>query len=489
MGHDRIALRRADGVENDPPMKTAANRMIKPNALLSALHMYVESCEDGRVIGRCREFPEVVICGEAGSTEETTERLRQEVTRLLESGAAPAFYGVGEWVFSCCLHNPNTEQSKLFYITDIWCGLPEPALQEQARKAAEEWIVNAGPRISQKRRIVTVTCDSLTKRICKAVKVGRKKFDQDKALWQEKWKAATLKREQELQQESLIKQQIDMLVDEALRYVELGGRLKVPWALRGRRATAADTWFLMSAEEFDRRARQPEARRVEKKNADGTVTGGSIIYENAGGGEMMAVGEQTEFMLGGLAKFAEEGDEDALRWLHRLALRAASFFWSSVELQSELAQRISKEWFQVPVATNGSAASAKAAEARVRALDMPKPPESDLKVNPTTRHHAFICRIGSAINFLMNTPPASFPWTGVDEHAPEWLKTAWEASQAQPQKVELLPEIYWLVYKAAMTRTPQSKWRKLSRPKKVREKFLKAANARLQSKKASGRTP
>ncbi|MDZ4289670.1 MAG: hypothetical protein U0984_17020, partial [Prosthecobacter sp.] len=291
----------------------------------------------------------------------------------------------------------------------------------------------------------------------------------------------------EKHQEASMKKKVGQLVDEALRYVEQGGRLKVPWAIRGRRDIPAETWHLMSPEAFNERARPPSQHRTEKKDAEGNVTSWAIRYENQNGGELMAAGEQAEFMLKVFAKFAEEGNETALRWLHRLAQQATSLFWSSVERQAVLAKRISKEWLQVPVSSDGSAASAKAIEAKVKSLDMLPPGQFELKVDPTSRHHGFIVRISHAIKFLLDTPPASTPWTGVDENAPEWLKVAWECSHAQPQKLDLMPEIYWQMYEAAMTRTPASPWTKQSRPRKEREKFLKAVKARM--RRSAPKTP
>lgn len=462
--------------------------MTRPNALLNALSIFVEYDSDGKMTGRCRQLPGFVIHGEGVSNEQMFRGLRLEVNRRLELGAVPVFNGTGEKVFDCGFLDSKTEQLFLLSIEDSWCGLPEDRLLKRAQKAAGEWVAKVGPKIFQNDRVIRVTCKSLAARICKAVKAGRKKYDQDKAAWEKTWEQAKLKRQEELRQDALMKEMVEQLVDEALRYVELGGRLRVPWAIRGRQSTPAETWHLMNPEAFNKRAEPPKQHRIEKKDAEGNVIGESVYCDNPGGGEMMSVGEQAEFMIGGLAKYAEEGDENALRWLHRLALRATSLFWSSVELQTALAKRVSKEWSHVPVASNGSAASAKAAEARVASLNMPEPPTSNLKVDPTTRHHAFIVRIGDAINFLMQTPPASTPWTGVDEHAPEWLKTAWDASQAQPQKMDLMPEIYWQVYEAAMTRTPESQWRKQSRPRKEREKFLKAVRARMR-RSAAAKTP
>lgn len=449
------------------------------NALLSALTLQIEYGTGDEKVGRCRQFPGLVIECTGRPDEEMFAALQQETMRRLDRGDQPIYTGAGKNVFTCAFHNAKTKEHHIMDIPDSWCVLSDERLAVNALESANDWISTAGTRIWEDTRLIRITAKSLATRICKAVKTARPQYHEDKAAWEQKWEAAKLKHQEDLRHQAQMNQMIDQLVDEALRYVEQGGRLIVPWATRGRQATPAETWHLRDFEEFNQRAEPPKERRTEKKDAQGNVTGWSVQYENQNGGETMAGGEQAEFMVQCLAKYAREGDETALRWLHRLSLTASHLFWAAIELQPTLSKRISKEWRQVPFATNGTPASAKLVKIKLHMLNMPEPPEFNLKVDPTSLHHEFIVRIQESINFLMHTPPVSTPWTGVDERAPNWMKMAWEAAQSQPPKIDILQDVCWQIYEAAMTRTPESQWRRFSRPRKEKEKFMKALQARL----------
>lgn len=464
--------------------------MTDQNALLNALHLFIQPTKNGRMVGKCRELPHWAIhAGKGNSTSELFANLRKETVRRLESGCEPKFYGTGGLICDICLYTKKTQCLSLTSLHDSWCGMSDEKLARSAEKVADRWIQKVGPRISKNDRTIRVTKKSLSALICLEVKAGRKSYMAEKSKWEKSWEAAKIKRQQELKEQEMMCSMVAQLVEEALCYVEKGGRLKDPWAVRERRGTPAETWHLMNFDQFNARAESPKEHREEKKNAEGSITRVSIRYENQGGGETAAAGEQTEFLIQGLASQAEKGDENALRWLHRLALVSSALFWSSVERQQALAKCVSKEWNHVPMAFSRSPASIKEAQARIVDLNMPEPQKVDLKVEPRSQYHRIIGRIGEAINFLMRVPPASTPWTGVHESAPQWLKNAWQASHGQTINHECVPDVYWAVYEAAMTRKADSPWRMNSRPRKEREKFLKAVHARLPKQQSSAKTP
>lgn len=451
------------------------------NALLSALTLQIEYGTGDEKVGRCRQFPGFVIECNGRPDGEMFAALRQETMRRLDRGDQPIFTGAGKNVFTCAVHNAKTKEHHIMDIPDSWCVLSDERLAVNALESANDWISTAGPRIWEETRLIRITTKSLTTRICKAVKTARAQYHEDKAAWEQKWEAAKLKHQEDLRQQAQIKEMIDGLVAEALKYIEKGGRLIVPWATRGRQATPAETWHLRDFEKFNQRSEPPKEHRTEKKDAEGNVTGWSVQYENQNGGETMAGGEQAEFMVKCLAKYSREGDETALRWLHRLSLMASQLFWEVVEHQPEAAKRLSREWRRVPFSTDGSSTSVKLLTLKLKDLEMPTPPKTNPKIDLSSKHHIFINRVQKALHFLMSSPPISLPRQLLHEDSPDWVHRAKEAYETRPPQNEILHEVFWQIYEAAMTRTPESPWIKQSRPRKEKEKFIKAVRVRLES--------
>lgn len=463
----------------DSAMNSPVTARSKPNSLLSVLHFHSNRGAEGAEVVRCREFPGITVQGTKDQLGEMFEAARNYAAGLLEKGVQPVFRGTGTCVFEGWYLPQNTDKHAHLSIPDSWCMMKDEELGDHSKRAASEWVKKVGRRITIKRCDHKVTVTLLSDLIAQAVKRARKKFKREKAEWQTRWEQAQAKRAEELNQEEQLQQMITALVKEALRYVVKGGRLRVPWALRGKQATAAGTWHLMSPEEFNRRAVPPKLVRHEEKDAEGNVIRWTQHTENDGGGEMMAAGEQAEYMIACFAKHAEEGNEEALRWLHRLGLKAIDNLWMAIEQQPELAKRVSTEWNYVPVATNGSELSFKEARVRLRQLAMPRPPKRDLRIDPESEHHRDIARVERAIHFLFDTPPATTPWTGVDESAPDWLRDAWIVLTNNEAKAADVAEVYWRVFEAAMTDGETAPWKKDSRPRKAKEKFIEAVIARL----------
>lgn len=452
------------------------------NALLSALTLQIEYGTGDEKVGRCRQFPGFVIECNGRPDGEIFAALRQETMRRLDRGDQPIFTGAGKNVFTCAVHNAKTKEHHIMDIPDSWCVLSDERLAVNALESANDWISTAGPRIWEETRLIRITTKSLTTRICKAVKTARAQYHEDKAAWEQKWEAAKLKQQEDLRQQAQIKKMIDDLVDEALKYVEKGGRLVMPfpWATRGSQATPAETWHIMTPEAFNNRAEPPKVHRSETKDALGNVMKVKAWGENMGGGEINAGGEQADYMIKWMAKCARDGDETALQWIYRLAMSASGLFWEAVEHQPEAAKHLSRGWRRVPFSTDGSSTSAKLIPLKLKDLELPTPPKTNPKIDFASKHHVFIDRVQKALHFLMRSPPINLPHQ-LHEESPEWVHRAKEAYETRPPQNEILHEVFWQIYEAAMTRTPESPWIMQSRPRKEKEKFIKAVRVRLES--------
>ncbi len=413
------------------------------------------------------------------------EVARGKVAQLLDEGVEPIFIGSGRAVFDGFYSCDKRSCYAFLTIPDECCRLSDDELARYAKESASNWIEKVGCEVIIKQRTHKVTVASLSDLIIRAVKKGRREFNKDKIDWELKWKKAKAKRAQELAQEAMWREGVDKCVAEALRYIVHGGRLTNPWATRGKQATPAETWHLRSPNEFNQRAKPPQTHKTEETDKNGGIVRTRIEYENSDGGEMTAAGEQAEYMIACFAKYAGNGDQNALQWLYHLSLKAVESFWMAVEQQPELSKRVSEQWRHAPVSINSSELSVKVAKTMLRQLNLQKPLEHDLRIDPESAHHRDIVRIEKAIRFLLQTPPVSTPWTGVDEYAPNWIREAWPVMtnpKPNPQKVA---ETYWHVYEAAMTHGQDAPWRVNSRPRKAKEKFVKAVIARLPK---SGRT-
>jgi len=284
--------------------------------------------------------------------------------------------------------------------------------------------------------------------------------------------------------DAAIKSMIDRLVNEAQRYMVSGGRLKELSNEKSPGKTPADTWHLYNFDQFNVRARPQQIHKEETKDANGKVVKFRSWCENSGGGEIAAAVEQTRFMLTGIAQRAEKGSEEALTWLYHLAMISAHEFWVAVEAQPDLAHRLSTSWKQVPVHWNDSPSVIKQIKAKAQRLQLPKLPSLSLKVKPDSPHQQAVHRTLDALNYLMRSPPIFMPPMPdgrskiLDVWFPSWLSKAFKFVDERQNDLHEYGEILWEIYVAAMTAKSDSPWKKQSRPRKAKEKFIQALMAR-----------
>jgi hypothetical protein len=65
-----------------------------------------------------------------------------------------------------------------------------------------------------------------------------------------------------------------------------------------------------------------------------------------------------------------------------------------------------------------------------------------------------------------------------DDQFPSWARKAIDHANQQQKEPQEYAEILWEAYATAMTSKPDSPWKKQSRPRKAKEKFIQALMAR-----------
>ncbi|MFZ2276389.1 MAG: hypothetical protein WAW39_01270 [Prosthecobacter sp.] len=285
--------------------------------------------------------------------------------------------------------------------------------------------------------------------------------------------------------DAAVKAMIDWLVAEAQRYMVSGGRLKELGNKKPTGDSPAENWHLHNFDQFNLRAKPQQIHKEETKDADGRVIKSRTWCENAGGGEIAAAVEQTKFLLEGIVQRAEKGSEEAMTWLYHLTMFLTQEFWLVIEAQPDLACRLSATWNYVPIHWNDSPGTIKRIKAKTKRLQMLKLPPVSLKVQPDSPHQQAASRTISALNYLMRSPFISMPpmpngerCKMFDERFPNWLRRAIDFADQQQSDSHYYGEILWEAYASAMTAKPDSPWKKQSRPRKAKEKFIQALMAR-----------
>jgi|APTNR8051073442_1049403.scaffolds.fasta_scaffold04644_7 hypothetical protein len=459
--------------------------MPSENALLDLLSYQFSYPEPGIVVVTCLGLPNLSIRVQEAEKHGVIECLRNKAKRRIEEGEIPQFFGNRRDLLVLSRVRKKDGASFL-WIHDSWCGFNNEQLAEEAMRAARDWIQQVGPRFYVKNKLSRHSISSLTQFICRKVKQGRKQYLKDKEKWELKVANAQQANAMKKASDAAIRAMIDWLVTEAQRYMVSGGRLRELRNVKPPGKTPAETWHLRDFDQFNLRAKPQQIHTDETKDAKGNVIKSRTWCENAGGGEIAAVVEQAKFMLEGIAHRAEKGSEEAMTWLYRLAMFLTQEFWVVVEAQPDLACRMSASWQQVPIHWNDSPSAIKQIKSKAKRLQLPKLPSVSLKVQPDSPHQQAVCRTLDALNYLMRSPFVSMPPTPdgkrcnmLDDSFPCWLRKAIKFVDEKQNAPHDYGEILWEVYTAAMTAKPDSPWKKQSRPRKAKEKFMQAFMARI----------
>ncbi len=458
--------------------------MPSENALLDLLSYEFSYPEPGIIFITCLGLPNLSIRVQKTAEHGGVEHLRNEAKKRIEDGEVPQFFGKCRDLLALSGVQKNNRTSFL-WIRDSWCGLNNEQLANQAMEAARYWIKQVGARFHVGSKLSKHSIASLAQFICRKVKQGRKQYLKDKEEWELKVANAQQENAKRKASDAALKSMIDWSVNEAQRFMISGGRLREPRNVKPPGKTPAETWHLRNFDQFNQRAKPQQICTNETKDSQGNVIKSNSWCENAGGGEIAAVVEQTRFMLEGIAQRAEKGSEEAMTWLYRLAMLLTQELWVVIEAQPDLACRMSASWQQVPIHWNDSPSAIKQIKAKAKRLQLPKLPSLSLKVQPDSPYQQAVCRALDALNYLLRSPPIFMPPMPdgrskiLDAWFPNWLRRALKFVDERQSDLHEYGEILWEVYTAAMTSKPDSPWKKQSRPRKAKEKFIQALMARI----------
>lgn len=457
--------------------------MLTENPVLKLLSFLHSSPEEGITEGYCREYPDIKVIVQGTDIREMNKLLRAEVEKRLQSGKLPHFAGTGSEVIA--LVGPGKGKDSVSLMLDeSWCLLPDEQLAKEAARAAARWIHQAGSKCYVGPKPQNCSSKDLIRLICEKVKEARQHYAKCKSAWEERLKTALEKLEAAKASDAQIKHMISRLIGEAQRYIVDGGRLKELGRTKPPGTTLAEKWHRYTFEQFNERALTQIIHREETKDENGHVIKSRNWVENSGGGEVPAAAEQVHYLLQGISREAQKGDESGMYWLYQLAMFATAEFWHAVETQKDAAKKLSVQWAHIPVHWCDDPKLHKAILKRIRGLQMPKPPSVSGKIKPDSPHQIAISRTQTALNFLLRSPPIFLPPTPdgsrsdfLDDYLPEWLKKAQILAWSKSTDLSEAAEVLWDVYVAAMTATPESPWRRESRPRKAKENFIKAVLA------------
>lgn len=273
--------------------------MPSENALLSLLSYQFSYPEPGVVVGMCPELQGLIIRGDESDMTRLNALLNNEAKKRIECGELPQFGGQGRdlLVLSRSVQKARTQ---ILWIRDQWCSFSSNQLSDNAKWVAQDWIQRVGTTFRVGKAEEKHSIISLAQLICRKVKQARKQYLQDKVAWELKLANARLENEKRDKSDAAIRAMIDWLVAEAQRYMVSGGRLRELGNTKPPGNTPAETWHLMSFEQFNKRAVPQQIHKEETKDANGDVVKGRTWCENPGGGEIAAAVEQSHFMLRGI---------------------------------------------------------------------------------------------------------------------------------------------------------------------------------------------
>ncbi len=458
--------------------------MPSENALLDLLSYQFSYPEPGIVVATCLGLANLSARVQENHQESIIQHLRNEAKKRIEAGEIPQFSGKSRDLLTLSRTSKKKETS-ILWIRDSWCVFDDKQLATQAERAARDWIQHVGVRFHVENKASRHSFASLTQLICRTVKDGRKQYFKDKEEWDLRVATAQQENAKRKASDAAIKSMIDWLLNEAQRYIVSGGRLNELSNKKPPANSPAENWHLRNFDQFNLRARPQQIHKEETKDAEGRIIKSRSWCENAGGGEIAAAVEQAKFMLEGIVQRAERGSEEAMAWLYHLSMFLTQKFWLVIEAQPDLACRLSATWNYVPIHWNDSPGTIKRIKAKTKRLQIPKLPPVSLKVQPDSPHQQAASRTISALNYLMRSPFISMPpmpngerCKMFDERFPNWLRKAIDFADQQQSDTHFDEGILWETYAAAMTAKPDSPWKKQSRPRKAKEKFIQAIKAR-----------
>lgn len=453
--------------------------MRKKSPILSLISYRFSYPEKGVIEGSCPEYPGLCMSVRGNSTDPLVDLLRAEAQKRLETGELPRYAGKGETVVGLAKVSKN-KPPMLLLIPDSWCALETAQLEQQVFRISDDWIKKAGKLFFVDNEKQTHSAGSLAKLISQKITQARDEFWRGKSEWDARLMEAQNRIRQEQEATAWIKLMARQLIDEAQRHIVSGAR---PRQLANRKPpgeTLADNWHLYNFEQFNKRAQPEVIHRDESKDEHGNVTKSRTWVENIGGGELTAAAEQIRFLIQGISRDAEKGNEAGLLWLYRIAMFVTAEFWHVTEVQKDMAKKLSSHWQFVPIQWHDDPKLHKAIQRRTRGFQMRKSPAVSGKIKPESPHQVAVSRAQAALNYLIQSPLSLPPMPDgsrsdlFDEHLPDWLKKAQTLAWSKSTDLHAAAEILWDVYVAAMTATPKSPWRIASRPRKAKENFIKA---------------